>query len=249
MCIRDRTTAGGWFGRKNKVLDQSVEDGGNKKTKKANPYLDARREWNAQFGRQVAERNSWRMVALFALLLALLSLGGLLTLGASTKVVPYVAVIDDLGNPIAQGSATSTGVADPRVIRAVIGDFFNNFRSVTTDGYAQKERIRRVYALLSIADPSYRVMNEHFQNEEWDPFVRAKEKTVSIELSSILELSSNTYQVEWSEIERNRTGEVLNRHEYQAALTIKQADELSGTALLKNPLGLYVTHISWTKRI
>ena len=92
-------------------------------------------------------------------------------------------------------------------------------------------------------------MNEHFQNEEWDPFVRAKEKTVSIELSSILELSSNTYQVEWSEIERNRTGEVLNRHEYQAALTIKQADELSGTALLKNPLGLYVTHISWTKRI
>ena len=74
------TTAGGWFGRKNKVLDQSVEDGGNKKTKKANPYLDARREWNAQFGRQVAERNSWRMVALFALLLALLSLGGLLTL-------------------------------------------------------------------------------------------------------------------------------------------------------------------------
>ena len=126
------TTAGGWFGRKNKVLDQSVEDGGNKKTKKANPYLDARREWNAQFGRQVAERNSWRMVALFALLLALLSLGGLLTLGASTKVVPYVAVIDDLGNPIAQGSATSTGVADPRVIRAVIGDFFNNFRSVTT---------------------------------------------------------------------------------------------------------------------
>ena len=183
------TTAGGWFGRKNKVLDQSVEDGGNKKTKKANPYLDARREWNAQFGRQVAERNSWRMVALFALLLALLSLGGLLTLGASTKVVPYVAVIDDLGNPIAQGSATSTGVADPRVIRAVIGDFFNNFRSVTTDGYAQKERIRRVYALLSIADPSYRVMNEHFQNEEWDPFVRAKEKTVSIELSSILELS------------------------------------------------------------
>ena len=92
-------------------------------------------------------------------------------------------------------------------------------------------------------------MNEHFQNEEWDPFVRAKEKTVSIELSSILELSSNTYQVEWSEIERNRTGEVLNRHEYQAALTIKQADELSGTALLENPLGLYVTHISWTKRI
>lgn len=243
------TTAGGWFGRKNKAGAQSIEDGGNKKSKKANPYLDARREWNAQFGRQVAERNSWRMVALFALLLALLSLGGLLTLGASTKVVPYVAVIDELGNPIAQGSATSTGVADPRVIRAVIGDFFNNFRSVTTDGYAQKERIRRVYALLSIADPSYRVMNEHFQDEKWDPFVRAKEKTVAIELSSILELSSNTYQVEWSEIERNRTGEVINRHEYQAALTIKQSEELSGTALLENPLGLYVTHISWTKRI
>ena len=229
--------------------DESKSDGKRKSKKKANPYLDARREWNAQFGRQVSEKNSWRMVALFSLLITLLSIAGLLTLGASTKVVPYVAVIDELGNPIAQGSAKATGVADPRVMRAIIGDFFTNFRSVTTDGYAQKERIRKVYALLSIADPSYRVMNEHFQKEEWDPFLRAKDMTVNIEVSSILELSKNSFQVEWVEMERDRSGEVLNRDEYQAALTLKQSEELSGNELLENLLGLYVTHISWTKRI
>ena len=73
--------------------------------------------------------------------------------------------------------------------------------------------------------------------------------TVNIEVSSILELSKNSFQVEWVEMERDRSGEVLNRDEYQAALTLKQSEELSGNELLENPLGLYVTHISWTKRI
>ena len=76
-----------------------------RKGKKPNPYLDGRREWNAQFGRQVSEKNTWRLVALLALLISLVSIGGLVTLGASTKVVPYVAVIDELGNPLAQGMA------------------------------------------------------------------------------------------------------------------------------------------------
>jgi len=241
------------FGSKKAGASASSNDeapGNRKKSrKKSNPYLDARKEWNAQFGRQVSEKNSWRFVALIALLIALVSIGGLVTLGASTKVVPYVAVIDELGNPLATGMATTTGSTDPRVIRAVVGDFIKNFRSVTTDGYAQKERIRRTYAMLSAQDPSYRVMNEHFSSEQWDPFERAKKITVSIDMSLILPLSNNSYRVEWTEVERDRTGQVMNRFGYQANLTVKQSEELSGQEMLENPLGLYITEIHWSKRI
>ena len=220
-----------------------------RKGKKPNPYLDGRREWNAQFGRQVSEKNTWRLVALLALLISLVSIGGLVTLGASTKVVPYVAVIDELGNPLAQGMASTTGATDPRVIRAVVGDFFKNFRSVTTDGYAQKERIRRVYAMLSAQDPSYRVLNEHYSKALWDPFERAKKVTVSVDLLLILPLSKHSYRVEWREVERDRTGQVMNTEKYQANLTLKQSEELSGQEMLENPLGLYVTEIHWSKRL
>lgn len=220
-----------------------------KPPKKSSPYLEGRREWNAQFGRQVSEKNNWRLVALITSCIALVSLFGLVTLGASTKVVPYVAVIDELGNPLATGMAETSGTADPRVVRAVVGDFFKNFRSVTTDGAAQKERIRQVYSMLSVQDPSYRVMNEHFSSKEWDPFNRAKDYTVSVELSLILPLSNNSYRVEWTEIERDRSGQVLNRPEYQANLTLRQSEQLSGQEMIENPLGLYVTELHWSKRL
>lgn len=230
--------------------DSSQTSGGKKQSKKKhNPYLDARKEWNAQFGRQVSEKNTWRLVALVALLISLVSIGGLVTLGASTKVVPYVAVIDELGNPLATGMAQTSATNDPRVIRAVVGDFIKNFRSVTTDGYAQKELIRRTYSMLSAQDPSYRVMNEHFSSEQWDPFERATKITVSVEMSLILPLSNNSYRVEWNEIDRDRTGQIMNTHGYQANLTVKQSEELSGQEMLENPLGLYITEIHWSRRI
>lgn len=239
------------FGQK-RDADPSTDvapDSKKRSKKNTNPYLDARKEWNAQFGRQVSEKNSWRIVALIALLIALVSIGGLVTLGASTKVVPYVAVIDELGNPLATGMAKTSGTNDPRVIRAVVGDFVKNFRSVTTDGYAQKERVRRTYAMLSAQDPSYRVMNEHFSSKQWDPFERAKKITVSVDMSLILPLSNNSYRVEWVEVERDRSGQVMNTHGYQANMTVKQSEELSGQELLENPLGLYITEIHWSKRI
>ncbi len=226
---------------------REIKSGRQKKS--ANPYLDARREWNAQFGRHISEKNSWRVAALISLLTALLSIGGLLTLGASKKVVPFVAVVDDLGNTIATASATSTGSTDPRVVRAVISDFYKNFRSVTTDGYAQKERIKRVYSLISAQDPAYRVMNEHFSNKDNDPFTRAKTITASVNMSSILPLSKNTFQVEWEEVVRDRNGKIVSTEDYQSALTIKQTDQLTGQEMLDNPLGLYVVEISWTRRL
>ena len=92
-------------------------------------------------------------------------------------------------------------------------------------------------------------MNEHFSSKEWDPFNRAKDYTVSVELSLILPLSNNSYRVEWTEIERDRSGQVLNRPEYQANLTLRQSEQLSGQEMIENPLGLYVTELHWSKRL
>ena len=252
-------TATGILGRTKNIDDAMLGDSAeseaevkkksSKKNKANSPYLDARREWNAQFGRLVAEKNNWRIVALITSVTSLLAIRGLITLGASTKVVPYVAVIDELGNPLATGMAETSGVTDPRVVRAVVGDFIKNFRSVTTDGAAQKERIRRTYSMLSAQDPSYRVMNEHFSSDLWDPFERAKKVTVSVEPSLILPLSKNSYRVEWIEVERDRSGNVVNRTEYQGQMTLRQSEQLSGEELIVNPLGLYVTELHWSKRL
>jgi len=224
---------------------KAVEVGGNSE----NPYLAARREWNAQMGSTAASANNWRVVALVMSLVALASVFGLVTLGASKDVVPYVVVLDQSGTLVSAG--TPAGQAenlDQRVVKALLGNFIGNLRTVTADGAAQQAIIKRLYNTLSAGDPAYRVINEYF-SADGNPFSRAKNVTVSVQLSSILQLSAMTYQIEWSETVRSRDGKITDQPEYQGVLTLRQVDNLTGAQQLDNPIGLFVEDIKWTKRL
>jgi len=220
-----------------------------KKGNNENPYISGRREWNAQFGRPIAEANWWRIVAFVAVIIALVSLAGLLRLGAHTKVVPYVVVIDDLGRSIAQGLATENSGVDEKVRKSLLSNFIANVRSVTSDGAAQKERIQSAYAMLSGADPAFQILNDYFTSPEGDVFERAKEETVSVQLSSFLSLSDNTYQAEWRETVRSRSGKVLGVENYQGILTVTQTQFISDAQKVSNPIGLFIKEFTWTKKI
>lgn len=216
---------------------------------KQNPYINGKREWNAQFGRPVAEANWWRLVALLSVVIALASLLGLLRLGAHTKVVPYVVVIDDLGRTVAKGEATQNlGVGD-KVRKALISNFISNVRSVTSDGAAQKERFRSAYSMVSANDAAFQNLNDWFKSDEGDPFVRAKEITVSVQLSTFLPLSENTYQAEWRETIRSRGGKVLGVEDYQGILSVTQKEFINDAERISNPIGLFIKEFTWTKRL
>jgi len=219
------------------------------KKSKENPYISGRREWNAQFGRPIAEANWWRMVALISVVIALASLIGLLRLGAHTKVVPYVVVIDDLGRTVAKGQATANTGVDEKVRKSLLSNFIANVRSVTSDGAAQKERIQAAYSMLSASDPAFQNLNDWFTSPAGDPFERAKETTVSVQLSTFLPLSESTYQAEWRETIRSRSGKVLGVENYQGILSVTQTEFISDSQKVSNPIGLFIKEFTWTKRI
>ena len=216
-----------------------------------NPFINGRREWNMQAGRPIAEANWWRIVAFVCSLIALGSLAGLLKLGASTKVEPYVVLIDNLGRTVAQGYASDavSGANDPAVRRALLSKFISNVRSVTSDGTAQKIRIKEAYAMMSSGDSAFQTLNDWFTSDEGDPFVRAKEETVSVQLSTILPLSENTYQAEWRETNRDRGGKVLSIVNYQGIIGVKQSSKISERQLMTNPIGLFIKEFTWTRQI
>ena len=213
------------------------------------PYLDARREWNAQMGSVAASANNWRLFAMINGFVALISVAGLVTLGASKDVVPYVVVLDQTGSLVSAG--TPVGQAkklDQRVVKALLGNFISNLRTVSADGAAQQSVIKRLYNTLSAGDPAYRVINEYF-SADGNPFARAKDETVSVQLSSILQLSDMTYQIEWTETIRTRDGKIIKQPEFQGVLTLRQVENLTGAQQLDNPIGLFVEDIKWTKRL
>lgn len=240
------------------VTEVAVDDdirrlGGTEKgkiSKGQSPYLDARREWNAQFGRIASNSRMWALVALFTSIAAAVSTVGLVTLGARTKVIPHVFVMDSSGRVLDSGLAISheSNTADARVVQAMISRFITNLRTVTSDGAANKRAVTEIYAMLSSSDSAYQVVSDYFRGPG-DPFEIAKARTVSVEIAAILPMSDKTYQVEWREIVRERRGALISDHVFQSIVTVRRATNESDRNLMANPIGLFVTEISWTRKI
>ena len=125
-------------------------------------YAAARQEYNEQVGSIAAERDTWRMTALAALGVAGIAVAGIAYIGAQNHAVPYVVEVDKLGDPLAIGRANVAAPADPRVIRAQLGRWISNVRTVFTDVAAQRRIITDAYAIMSRNGTAYRAINEYY---------------------------------------------------------------------------------------
>ena len=53
-----------------------------------NPYLAARRTWNDHVGGVVSSRQTWQVIGILSLLIALAGVGGIIHIGSQSKFVP-----------------------------------------------------------------------------------------------------------------------------------------------------------------
>ncbi len=88
--------------------------------KALNPYLNARREWNERYGDYIAQARNWRVAAILALGIALLSSGGLVYVAGQSQIVPYVVRVDKLGTALAVDRADEAAKPDKPLIVAQI---------------------------------------------------------------------------------------------------------------------------------
>ncbi|CQR42311.1 hypothetical protein THICB3180099 [Thiomonas sp. CB3] len=100
----------------------------------ANPYLNARREWDERYGDALARAKSWRHAAIGALAVAAIAVTGVVFIGAQSKIKPYVVAIDKMGNPVAVAQPISGGAVDQRIIEAQVANWIWNARNVRADG-------------------------------------------------------------------------------------------------------------------
>jgi type IV secretory pathway TrbF-like protein len=77
-------------------------------------------------------------MAAISALVALVATCGMVWQATRSRVIPFVVLVDSLGRPIASGLAEQASVGDDRLRRAVIQEWIENVRLVTTDGIAQR---------------------------------------------------------------------------------------------------------------
>ena len=217
-----------------------------------NPYLNARRGWNEHVGAVVSQRQTWQVIGILALLIALAAVGGVIHIGAQSKFIPYVIEVDKHGQAVAAAPVTAASAADPRVVHASVAEFITDARMVSPDVALQRRAIFRLYAKLSQADPATIKMNEWMnQGEDSSPFERATREMVSTQINSVLPQSPDTWQVDWLETVRDRQGALQGDPVAMRALvTVYTAAPTSTTTeeqMRMNPLGIYVRDFSWSR--
>jgi type IV secretory pathway TrbF-like protein len=210
-----------------------------------NPYLAARREWDERYGEFITRARNWRTVAMISALAALLATGGMVWLSAKSHVVPFVVLIDSLGRPVASGLAEQTSVGDDRLRRAVLQDWLEGLRMVTTDGVAQRRAIDRVYAHIASGTNAQAFISEFYRNDP--PFKRAQTGSVSVEVKSVLPTSDRSFEVDWIETSRDLYGNVNSTDHWKGSFTVALNPPTEERQARINPLGLYVTAASWAK--
>lgn len=218
-----------------------------------NPYLDARRAWNAHEGEMLASRQMWQIIGILSLLIALSAVGGVIYIGQQSKFVPYVIEVDKLGRAVAVARADRAAPVDSRVVQATLTSFIADARMVTPDVAVQRAAIYRVYALLAPGDPATVKMNE-FMNGSADanPFQRAAKETVHTEITSALPQSAETWQIDWIEETRDRQGALKSTARMRALITIYVAPPTNKTdeaQIRRNPLGVFVRDFSWSRQL
>ncbi len=221
-------------------LAEAKEEGSGK-----SPYLAARDEWNERYRDLIVAARNWRLLAVTSSVVALVAVLGLIVIGAKPKVIPYIVAVDNLGKVVSQGTAVQASVADDRLKRAALWSWVQDWRMVSSDATVEKNAIERVYAEIGNGTPAAIRISDAYR--DGSPLKLAQTETVSVNGRALYAASKDSYEVELTETIFDLKGEQIGAQNYKGVITISiHPPEDEGLARV-NPLGIYVTNVSWSK--
>lgn len=207
------------------------------------PYTRARQEWDERFGDQIKSKQRWQLAAFASLVITLLCVGGMVAIGFRSTTVPYVVALDDVGRAVPVIPAKQVAVKNVRLQEAVVARWIANLRTIITDAVAQRRLVDEVYAQTSQNSAASAIVTEFYSKNS--PFDLLKKQTVDASVESIVQQSPNTYEVTWSEVTLDLAGTFVASHRYRAFVTVTTQEVTDAKQALVNPLGLYVTNLTW----
>ena len=197
------------------------------------PYQRAGQVWDERIGSARVQARNWRLMAFGGLLLSTALSGGLLWQSMQSRVVPYVVEVDRLGEARAVAPVEADYLPTDPQIAWHLGRFISNVRGVSLDPVLMRENWLAAYDFVT--DRSGLFLGEYARSA--DPFGQVGERTVSVQVTSVVRASDRSFQVKWTETAYER-GSLVGTSRWTAILSVVVRPPSSAEALRKNPLGL-----------
>jgi len=202
------------------------------------PYQKAAQAWDERMGSARVQARNWRIMALGCLALGVGTSGALVWQSTRSTVVPYVVEVDNLGAARAVAPATENYRPTDPQIAFHLARFVENVRQIPADPIVLRQNWLRAYDFTT--DRGSVALNDYARVN--DPFARVGEMQIAVEIRA----SGDSFRVAW--IERRYVGGQLAATErWTAILTIVVQPPREAERLIKNPLGIFVHAINWSR--
>jgi type IV secretion system protein VirB5 len=208
------------------------------------PYQKAAQVWDDRIGSARVQARNWRLMAFGCLTLAAALAGGLVWQAAHGTVVPWVVQVDRLG----EAQAVAPAVADYRPtdpqIAWHLARFIEEVRMIPADPIILRQNWLRAYDFAS--DRGALVLNDYARTD--DPFAKIGKQQIAVDVSSVIRASPDSFRVAWTE-RRYQDGNLTTTERWTAILTVMVQPPRDAERLRKNPLGVFVNAINWSKEL
>ncbi|WP_256754825.1 conjugal transfer protein TrbF [Mesorhizobium sp. Mes31] len=208
------------------------------------PYQRAAQVWDERIGSARVQARNWRYMAFGSLALAAGFSAALVWQSANGSVVPWVVQVDRLGQ--AQAVAPAVGDYQPNdpQIAFYLAHFIEQVRSIPADPIIVRQNWLRAYDFATQGGAL--ALNDYARAN--DPFSKVGKQQVAVDVSSVIRASRVSFRVAWVE-RRYQDGSLASTERWSAILTIVVQPPRDADALRKNPLGIYINAVNWSKEL
>jgi type IV secretion system protein VirB5 len=208
------------------------------------PYQKAAQVWDERIGSARVQAKNWRLMAFGCLMLSGGLASGLVWQSLRGTVTPWVVQVDHLGQAQAVAPADSSYQPTDPEIAFHLARFIEDVRGLPADGIVLRQDWLRAYDFTT--DRGAAALNDYARTN--DPFANLGKLQISIEVTSVIRASPASFRVAW--IQRSyENGSLSATERWTAILAVIIDTPRDADRLRKNPLGVYVNAINWSKEL
>ncbi|WP_156842738.1 conjugal transfer protein TrbF [Novosphingobium aquimarinum] len=208
------------------------------------PYQRAAQVWDERIGSARVQARNWRFMAFGSLALSMGLAAALVWQSANGSIVPWVVQVDRLGQAQAVAPATADYRPNDPQIAFYLARFIEQVRSIPADAIIVRQNWLRAYDFTTQSGAL--AVNDYARSN--DPFAKVGKQQVAVEVSSVIRASPSSFRIAWIE-RRYQDGALASTERWSAILTVAVQPPRDADTLKKNPLGIYVNAINWSKEL
>ncbi len=208
------------------------------------PYQRAGQLWDERIGSARVQARNWRLMAFGSLLLSAGLAAGNIWQSAQSRITPYVVEVDKTGGVRAVGPAIEPYEPTDAQIAYHLARFITDLRSLSIDPVLVRQDWLEAYGYAT--DHGAVFLNDYARAN--DPFKDVGERSIAVQVTSVVRVSNDSFQVKW--VEQHYDHDALAKTErWTAILSIVERRPRTEETLRRDPLGLYVNGINWSREL